>query len=123
MKALVVDDSRAMRMILRRTLTELGYEVKEAGGGRDALTVLGTEQPPPSLMLVDWNMPEMSGLELVQKVRGEPRYAKVSVLMVTTETEVEQMTAALSAGANEYMMKPFTKEILEDKLRLLDLTL
>jgi len=73
-------------------------------------------------MLVDWNMPEMSGLELLRKVRGEARYAKVSVLMVTTETEIEQMTEALNAGADEYMMKPFTKEILEDKLRLLAMT-
>jgi two-component system chemotaxis response regulator CheY len=67
-------------------------------------------------------MPEMSGLELLRKVRGEARYAKVSVLMVTTETEIEQMTEALNAGADEYMMKPFTKEILEDKLRLLAMT-
>jgi two-component system, chemotaxis family, chemotaxis protein CheY len=89
MTALVVDDSRAMRI-----------------------------PGPVSLMLVDWNMPEMNGLELVKKVRSDSRYASTTIVMVTTETEMEQMASALEAGADEYVMKPFTKDILEDKLRM-----
>ena len=120
-KAMVVDDSRAMRMLLRRTLAQLGYEVAEAGSGLEALSQLDGQTPPVSLMLVDWNMPEMNGLELVKKVRCDPRYSSISLLMVTTETEIGQMTEALEAGADEYVMKPFTRDILEDKLRLLGL--
>lgn len=116
--AMVVDDSRAMRMILRKTLNELGYGVAEAGSGTDALSLLDRQPAPPSLLLVDWNMPEMNGLEFVKKVRADPRYGSVAIIMVTTETEMEQMTEALDAGANEYVMKPFTKDVLEGKLRI-----
>jgi two-component system chemotaxis response regulator CheY len=119
MRAMVVDDSRAMRMLLRRNLSAIGCEVSEAGGGLDALSSLNSQPQLPSLLLVDWNMPEMTGLELVKKVRCEPRYAAIRVLMVTTETELDQMASALEAGADEYLMKPFTKEALADKLRLL----
>ena len=115
--ALVVDDSRAIRMILCRTLRGLGYDVKEAGNGLEALQVIG-DGPPADLVMADWNMPEMDGLELLRKIRAHPSWAAVPVLMVTTESEIGQMSAALEAGATEYIMKPFTKEILEDKLRL-----
>jgi two-component system, chemotaxis family, chemotaxis protein CheY len=118
MTALVVDDSRAMRMMLRRIVTEMRYDVSEAGSGADALALLGSLPGPVSLMLVDWNMPEMNGLELVKKVRSDSRYASTTIVMVTTETEMEQMASALEAGADEYVMKPFTKDILEDKLRM-----
>ena len=72
-----------------------------------------------SLALVDWNMPRMNGLDFVRRLRSDPRYSSVLLMMVTTETQVEQMMQALEAGANEYVMKPFTKEIIADKLRLL----
>ncbi|HEY4360523.1 MAG TPA: response regulator [Bryobacteraceae bacterium] len=117
-KALVVDDSRAVRMILSRTLKELGYEVREAANGREALEVLDAEEASVSLLLADWNMPEMNGLELVKRLRRNPRLASLVVVMVTTETELDHMAAALEAGANEYVMKPFTKEILREKLQL-----
>ncbi len=117
-KALIVDDSRAVRMILAKTMKDLGYEVREAGNGREALEVMETEQRSVSLVLADWNMPEMNGFELLQRLRGNPELANLVVLMVTTETEVEQMAAALEAGANEYVMKPFSRDILVDKLRL-----
>ena len=115
-KALVVDDSRAVRMILARTLRELGYEVSEAANGREALEVIEAEKSAVKLVLADWNMPEINGLELLKRLRQDPELASLVVVMVTTETEMDQMAAALEAGANEYVMKPFTKEILVEKL-------
>jgi two-component system, chemotaxis family, chemotaxis protein CheY len=120
-KALIVDDSRAMRMILRRTLTELGYSACEAGNGREALDLLAHEGAQLSLMLVDWNMPVMCGLDLVKAVRADQRYSQIPLVMVTTETEIQHISQALDAGANEYVMKPFTKEVLQDKLRSMNL--
>lgn len=118
-KALVVDDSKAIRMILAKTLRDVGYEVLEAANRREALAVFGHEGSNISLVLVDWNMPQMDGLEFVKRLRADPRNSSVVLMMVTTETEVEQMVRALEAGANEYVMKPFTKEIISDKLRIL----
>jgi two-component system chemotaxis response regulator CheY len=117
-KALVVDDSRAVRMLLGRTLKELGYEVREAANGREALELIANDKAAVQLVLADWNMPEMNGLELLKHLRKRPELSSMVVVMVTTETEVDQMTAALEAGANEYVMKPFTKEILVEKLQL-----
>jgi two-component system chemotaxis response regulator CheY len=114
--ALVVDDSRAIRMILARTLKGLGYEVREAGNGVDALAALSAG--PADLVMADWNMPVMDGLELLRKIRATPAFSAVPVVMVTTEAEVDQMTTALAAGATEYIMKPFTTEILAGKLRM-----
>ena len=115
--AIVVDDSRAIRMILGRTLRELGFEVREAGNGSDALAALSAG-PPADLVMADWNMPVMDGLELLRKIRGNAQFAAVPVVMVTTEAEMDQMALAMEAGATEYIMKPFTKEILADKLRM-----
>jgi len=118
-KAVIVDDSKAIRMILSKTLEEVGFEVCQASNGEEALSVFEREKGTISLALVDWNMPLMNGLEFVKRLRSDPRYASVRLMMVTTETEVEQMVQAMEAGANEYVMKPFTKEIIADKLRLL----
>jgi two-component system chemotaxis response regulator CheY len=118
-RALVIDDSRPMRMILGKLLKELGFEVTEAGDGKQALERLS---PPPDLALVDWNMPVMNGLEFVQAVRADHQYDHVPLMMVTTETDMERVAAAIDAGANEYVMKPFTKDIILDKLRLLGMT-
>ena len=117
--AMVVDDSRAMRMILRKIMTELGYQVSEAGNGQEALQRLEQEAEVPALMLVDWNMPVMCGLDLVKAIRSDGRYSAITVIMVTTETEMQHMSQALEAGANEYVMKPFTKEIIAGKLQTL----
>ena len=118
-KALVVDDSRAMRTILSRTLGELGFEVFQASNGREALQVMERQGPAVELALVDWNMPEVNGLEFIRRVRAEQSYDTVLLMMVTTETEMEQVALALEAGADEYVMKPFTRDTVEDKLRLL----
>jgi len=120
-KAIVIDDSRTIRRILAATLGELGFEVCQAENGRAALTTIveARNADPISLALVDWNMPEMNGLEFVRALRADSRNAGMVVVMVTTETAVDQMVTALDAGANEYVMKPFTKDVIQDKLRLL----
>jgi two-component system, chemotaxis family, chemotaxis protein CheY len=121
-KALVVDDSRTIRRILGGILAQLGFEVVEAENGLAALASLDGERAagtPVTLALVDWNMPELNGLDFVKRMRADDQNAAVTAIMVTTETQVDQMVAALDAGANEYVMKPFTKDVIEDKLRLL----
>jgi two-component system chemotaxis response regulator CheY len=120
MRALIVDDSRAMRTILKGILKGLGFETFEAGHGKEGLARL-TEVGVPDLALVDWNMPEMNGLEFVQAVRSEAGNAEMRLLMITTETDMGRVTAALEAGANDYLMKPFTKESMLDKLAILGL--
>ena len=117
-KAMVVDDSKTIRIIIRRILIELGWEVCEANNGREALAVIEPQKAAVSLVLADWNMPEMNGLELVKRLRQDPELASLKVIMVTTETEISQMASALDAGADEYVMKPFTKDILKEKLEL-----
>ena len=121
-RAMVVDDSRAMRMILSRTLVETGFEVLQAANGREALDHMEREGGSFQLVMVDWNMPELSGLEFIRAVRARPEFQEVRLFMVTTETEIEQMSRALEAGADEYLMKPFTVESVRDKLRLLGLS-
>jgi two-component system chemotaxis response regulator CheY len=120
MLALVVDDSRAMRMILTRIMRGVGFDVREAGNGREALAVMA-EQPTPDLALVDWSMPEMNGLEFVKAVRSEPAYRSTTLMMVTTESEHPQIVRALAAGAHEYVIKPFTEDAIREKLDLLGL--
>ena len=117
-KALIVDDSRAVRMILAKSLKELGFDVREAANGREALAVIEAERSAVTLVLADWNMPEMNGMELLKRLRQDPQLSSLAIVMVTTETELDQMAAALEAGANEYVMKPFTKDILVEKLQL-----
>lgn len=118
MRALVIDDSRAMRTILRGILTSLEFDVVEAADGRQAVDIL-SEDHDFDLALVDWNLPEMSGLEIVTEVRKDPELASLPLLMVTTETEFERVTQALQAGADEYIMKPFDRDMLLDKLVML----
>jgi two-component system chemotaxis response regulator CheY len=116
MQALVVDDSSTMRKILRSILASAGFEVIEAKCGAEALQRL--QQSDPDLALLDWNMPEMSGLELLAKIRSDASRDAMKIMMVTTESEAEQLDKALQVGADEYVMKPFTREIILDKLQL-----
>ncbi len=118
MRVFVVDDSRAIRMMIGRIMAELGFQVTEAAHGREALDKLRAG-PVPELALVDWNMPEMTGFELVQALRADRRFDDLRIVMVTTETEMTQVARALEAGANEYIMKPFTKDVIREKLELL----
>src|ERR1700757_1316091 len=96
--ALVVDDSRAVRMILAKTLRGLGYEVREAADGGEALAVIAAEKTALKLVLADWNMPRVNGLEMLKQVRRDSALDSLAVVMVTTETEMGQMAAALEAG-------------------------
>ncbi|MFC4062649.1 response regulator [Planomonospora corallina] len=118
---MVIDDSRAMRLILRRIVTQLGFEVIEAGNGKEALDLLQTADPVPQVALIDWNMPEMNGLEFVTAVRADERFRQMTLMMVTTESEHGQIVRALAAGAHEYVIKPFTPEAIAEKLALLGL--
>ncbi len=122
MRALVIDDSKTMRMIVSKILREGGFEIFEAIHGRAGLERLA-ETGPLDLVLVDWNMPEMNGYEFLLAVRAEPRFDDMRVMMVTTETEIEHMLQALAAGANEYVMKPFTKDSINEKLSLMGMQL
>jgi two-component system chemotaxis response regulator CheY len=118
--ALVVDDSAVIRTVLTRILTGMGFEVLQAVNGKDALQKLqGIERP--AIAMVDWNMPEMNGYDFIRSVRADARWRDMPLMMVTTETELEQVVRALAAGANEYLMKPFTPEMVQEKLAILGL--
>ena len=118
MHALIVDDSTTIRMILRAYLKKLGFDVTEAVNGRDALDRLKA-MTKADVVLVDWNMPEMDGLSFVRAVRADAGYAALPLMMVTTNTERANVSDALDAGANEYIMKPFTGAMIREKLEML----
>jgi len=120
MRALVVDDSRAMRRIVARILTDLGFEVVEAGDGQQGLDALA-DGALPQLACVDWNMPVMDGLTFITRVRAVPEWRDITLMMVTTESEHAQIVRALAAGAHEYLIKPFTAQAMSEKLELLGL--
>ena len=120
MHALVIDDSRAMRMILRRIVTDLGFTCAEAGNGEQALERIAAG-PRPDVCLIDWNMPVMDGYTFVTKVRSDPDLRDITLMMVTTESEHGQIVRALAAGAHEYVIKPFTPDAIVEKLTLLGL--
>ncbi|BAU22762.1 histidine kinase [Caldimicrobium thiodismutans] len=117
-KALVVDDSKAIRQIERKYLEELGFFVLEAENGEEALKVL-KENSDITLILLDWHMPVMNGYEFLKKVRENPEWSEIKIMMVTTENQQKSVIDAIMAGANEYLMKPFDKEMLETKIQYL----
>ncbi len=119
MRALIVDDSRFVRSYLRGMLEENGIVCEEAADGRAGLEQLRGENRF-DLALVDWNMPVMNGLEMLKQLRAEG-FNDLKVLMVTTEAENGYIVRALEAGADEYLMKPFDDEALNEKLAMLGL--
>src|SRR5205085_10017074 len=118
--ALVVDDSQTIRLILRKYLGKIGFDVVEAADGVEGIARL-REMSQTDLVLVDWNMPNMSGVDFVRTVRAIRQYDSLPLVMVTTNTELDQIASALEAGANEYIMKPFTQDVIRGKLELLGL--
>ncbi len=118
MVALIVDDDPGMRSILRRILSSAGFEILEASDGREALECLQRTQKI-HLALVDWKMPHISGDEFIRAVRATPAYSHLPLMMVTAESEIEQIAEALAAGADEYVMKPVTRDTVLEKLQLL----
>ena len=121
MRALIVDDSRAMRTLLRNIMRELGFEVTEAANGLEGLDRL-QEDPHVDVALVDWNMPVMDGLEFVKAMRRHRQLAEIKVMMVTAENDMAKMARALMVGADEYAMKPLTRDAIVEKLELLGLS-
>lgn len=116
MKLLVVDDSSTMRRIIKNTLSRLGYEdVLEGEDGLQGWAALN-ENPDMGMLITDWNMPEMNGLELVKKVRADSRFTDLPIIMVTTEGGKAEVITALKAGVNNYIVKPFTPQVLKEKL-------
>ncbi|WP_432798390.1 response regulator [Poriferisphaera sp. WC338] len=114
MKVLLVDDSKTMRNIQRGILTQLGYqEIEEAVDGLDALSKVGAFEP--DLLLVDWNMPNMDGLTFVKQYRESGR--KAPIIMVTTEAEKMRVVEAIKAGVNNYVVKPFTPDVLSERIK------
>ena len=114
MKCLIVDDSATMRRILVNALKGIGYtDLVEAGHGREALEKL---TPEIGLVITDWNMPEMGGLELVKALRAAEGSSKLPILMVTTRSAQEDILQAVEAGVSSYILKPFTPPVLKEKI-------
>ena len=116
MKLLVVDDSSTMRRIIKNTLQRLGHkDILEGGDGVEGWNVLNSNSDI-DMLITDWNMPEMNGLELVKKVRADSRFTDLPIIMVTTEGGKAEVITALKAGVNNYIVKPFTPQVLKEKL-------
>jgi len=117
MKVLVVDDSSTMRRIIVNTLGRLGYkDVVQAADGVEAWEAMQAN-PDIGVVITDWNMPNMNGLELVKKIRAEEKYQDIPIIMVTTEGGKAEVITALKAGVNNYIVKPFTPQVLKEKLQ------
>jgi two-component system chemotaxis response regulator CheY len=121
-KALVLDDSRAIRGVMAKILGNLGFASVHASNGMEALALMEREGETIDLIMADWNMPELNGLEFVKRLRAQSQFSAVPIIMVTTETNIDQMVLALNAGANEYIMKPFTAAMVEEKLSILQVS-
>jgi two-component system chemotaxis response regulator CheY len=113
---LIVDDSKVIRKVARHILETLNFAVSEAADGREAL--LHCRQTVPDVILLDWNMPVMSGMEFLRALGGEPIEKRPKVVFCTTENGVAHIRAAIEAGADEYVMKPFDRETLQSKLQI-----
>lgn len=118
---ITVDDSSTMRRIIKNTLQKLGFtSILEAGNGIEALEVMSKNKV--DMIVTDWNMPEMDGLTFVKAVRQKEKYKELPILMITTEAAKEDILTALRSGVNNYVVKPFTPETLQEKVfKLLDL--
>lgn len=112
-RCLIVDDSKVIRMVARKILQELGFETEEAADGQEALDACLNSMP--DAVLLDWNMPVMSGIEFLRELRKTPGGDAPIVVFCTTENDIEHIQEAIQSGANEYIMKPFDSEIIQAK--------
>ncbi len=121
-RILVVDDMMTMRKLVRKALTELGFSnIMEAPDGEMAWSKINDTvaiNTPFQLIVCDWNMPNMKGIDLLKKVRAFPPMSGVAFILLTAESEKEQVVEAMQAGVSEYLLKPFTKNMLAEKLKL-----
>ncbi|MBI4660869.1 MAG: response regulator [Verrucomicrobia bacterium] len=122
MRVLIIDDSRANRMVLQRILQGFGFETVEAENGGDAIWLL-RKDTNIQLITVDYHMPQMTGVQFVRLVREKPEFAKIPILMISVERRPEVQAEALASGVNEFLMKPFSKEMVEEKLMLMGVDL
>jgi two-component system, chemotaxis family, chemotaxis protein CheY len=117
MQALVIDDDPAILLMMTSILNGLGYQVTTAVDGKQGLQQL-TKSIPPDVVLVDWNMPVMNGLEFVRTVRSQTQFNQLPIIMVTTELEMSQVALSADAGISEYIMKPFSPIMIIEKLQM-----
>ena len=119
-RILVIDDMKTMRMVMKKTLKQLGFSnIEEADDGDTAWPMIEqsfNSGTPFQLIMSDWNMPKLSGIDLLRKVRAEPRMAALPFVLVTAESEKAQIMEAIKAGVSQYVMKPFNAETLQTKL-------
>jgi two-component system, chemotaxis family, chemotaxis protein CheY len=120
LRFLIVDDFETMRALISTELIALGYfDIQEAENGKSAYALIeaGLDQNKPiDLVFCDWNMPEMTGLELLQKIKADPRFANLPFVMVTAEAEMKSVVSAVEAGVTDYLVKPVTREALNKKI-------
>lgn len=120
MKSIVIEDSRTVRKMLCHYMRALDIDTLEAEDGCDALSRLGEEEPADiDLALVDWDMPRMTGIDFLKQIRSCPEFEHLKVMMVTSHNKPEDLMQAIELGANEFLMKPFDEQMLQDKLRIL----
>jgi two-component system chemotaxis response regulator CheY len=117
---LIVDDSKFMRSFIRAQTERLCFETEQAADGMEALAILAAS-PPFDIVLIDWDMPVMDGIELLQKLREHREFDRLKILMVTARTGQAEVTEALSRGADDYLMKPITSQMIAEKLRIIGL--
>ncbi len=112
MKLIVADDSRLVRGIVEKAVASIGFEAVLAENGREALNILEANDQDINLVLLDWNMPVLNGIDVIRTMRRDDRFKKIPVLMVSTESEDDRIQEAITAGAHGYLTKPFTKDQL-----------
>jgi two-component system chemotaxis response regulator CheY len=115
-KILAVDDSKMMLRIISSTIEMLAFEPLKASNGKEAMALLEKESANVALVLLDWNMPEMNGMDTLLAIKGDPRYAAIPVMMVTTEGEKKNVVRAIQAGAKHYLTKPFNQQDLATRI-------
>jgi len=117
MKLIVADDSRLIRGIIEKTVASIGFEAAQAGNGKEALDILEANGKDINLVLLDWNMPFMNGIDVIKSMRRDDRFKNIPVLMISTESEDDRIQEAINAGAQGYLTKPFTGDKLIEAIQ------